>query len=44
MKYVIVCPNCHGSDNLEEVGFNYFECSCGEDFDIERATVEAIEE
>lgn len=41
MKYVIVCPNCGETDKLEEIDYNYFECECGEDFDIERAFVES---
>lgn len=42
-RYVIVCPNCNESDKLQETGYNYFECKCGEDFDIDRASTEDIE-
>ena len=41
MRYVIICPNCGQSDKLQEIDYNYFECECGEDFDIERASVES---
>lgn len=35
--YIITCPNC-GSQEVEEVEFQQFECKCGEEFDISRAT------
>lgn len=39
--YKIVCPNC-GEDDINMIEYNYFECACGEEFDIERANVEEI--
>lgn len=43
MKYIIGCPNCGETDRLEMVDYNYFECQCGEDFDMERANAEEVE-
>ena len=40
--YKLICPNCR-EDNITMIGHNYFECTCGEDFDIERADVEEVE-
>ena len=35
--YILTCPNC-GSQEFEEVEYQYFECECGENFDISRAS------
>lgn len=43
MKYIIKCPNCECEGDLEEVNFQYFQCKCGEGFEIERAMIEEVE-
>jgi hypothetical protein len=38
IMYIITCPNCGSQEDIEEVEFQQFECKCGEEFDISRAT------
>lgn len=40
MRYIVVCPNCHESDNLEQIDFNCFSCDCGEEFELNDAYIE----